>query len=1013
MKRFLTLIIALTSMVCSVKSDRLTDRNAEILIDSLKNATSAMEVREEFLLDSLERQYQKHGYIREYCVEFSNLDFYNKTSVCDSNLINRDTFYNLMISMSTIQRDAANWTPEDVFCEQSQLNSPSECAVSILQYMYIQLKDNAIKDNLVKLKGNYLKDVYVDGVHQNPYDDAVLFTFLPSDTLFFNDVTFSFPSTIHKYNFKPTIEFDADDGRGYQTINNATRLVVNYSSGIHHLKMRTKYNGNTYYGHCHIRTVQKPDGTRGDNMDSKPINVGEVKGYLTLLKKPISKPTRPLLIVEGFDPNFSNNEGEIKANLKQYGDLGSISMLDDTRYDAILKSFDVYYLDFEDCTKSIKENAKLFEEALDRINSVRDTTGYAPIVLGSSMGGLIARYGLRDMELRGKKHNVGTLICQDTPNLGANIPLGILYAANGLLKIYNRYVQRYYDIDDKINLLREYVYSQSAREMLYNFVDENGNIDNTVHEAFVRELHEMGYPKGDDGTLRCLAISNGNEQIVSESESLLKLTGELSPSGLVDVLVNLMSIAMGPLMGTVMGILTKDLEVGILGILPGQNKLKFTAEINPTGSSRNICDMRITYLKKCCGLNFQRTFFKHIKGDVSSTIKYDIAKGSYYDVNNLELPFDNVTEIKNLFVEGKLQLDYKDHFLFVPTASALDIGEGVASLSQADYTYDYSMQNRPVSPKHSPFHAYYISNKSERHIMMNENISNWLLRQLSTNVVGDDIGSNGSKYYLANLPSSESVSWYSSNISIASINSDGVITCNRHGYVDIIGQLSNGMQYMKRIMSKLPPYTIDAPYSINGYCAKLKLNTDNKEYYRYADKIQCSLATKNQSNPISGWTDCPQMYHYVLLTDNSTDVNVYFKLWYTDNNNIQVSGSPVSIQINTSKPYILEPNYFACSYGSSISLVTFQNITLKKNPAFKYEYTDEMKIRYFESHGGTTPSLGSSITEYTLTPFNVFNYSQIDSFLKNASQHSISNDFLIRNYKGEPIQRFYVSLIKP
>lgn len=1010
MKRFLILIFALTSMVCSVKSDRPTDRYTENLIDTMKYATSEMEAREEILLDSLERQYQKHGYIREYCVELSDLNYHNKTNVCDSNLVNRDTFYNLLISASTMQKTTANWTPEDVFLEQSQLNSPSECAVSVMQFTYLQLKDNALKEGFVKLKGSYLKDVYTDGVHQNPYDDSFLFTFLPSDSLFFNNVTFSFPSTIHKYNVKPSMEFDADDGRGYQAINNATRLTVNYSSGIHHLKMRTKYNGITYYSHCYIKTVQKPNGTRNNNFNTEEINIDGLEGYLTLIKYSDTNITKPLLIVEGFDPDFNNNEKNVDTEFKYYGRNGYFSILADPGYHYLLNNFDVYYLDFKDCTKSIKENARLFEEAINRINSVRDKSGYAPIVLGSSMGGLIARYGLRDMELREEKHNVSTLICQDTPNLGANVPLGILHAANGLLKSYNRYVQKYYNIEDNISMLRKFLYSQSDREMLYNFVDENGNIDNSVHESFIQELHAMGYPKGDDGTLRCIAISNGNEQIVSKSESLLKLSGELSATELADVILSVLWFATGP----TLGILTKDIGVTLLGLLPGSNKFKFKAEINPTGSNKNICDLSLTYVKNICGKNFQKTFFKHVKKDDSYGIKYDIAKGSYYDVNDIDLSLDKITEIKTIMVEGRMQLDYKDHFLFVPTASALDIGEGVTNLSQEDYTQSYSMQYRTGTPKHSPFHAYYISDTSERHILMNSNIIDWLTKQLSVQVAGNDIGSDGVRYAISNIPATENVVWSSSDNSIASIDKNGVLTCHKHGYVDIIGQLSDGMQYKKRIMSKLPAYTIDAQYSINGYCAKLQFPPiDNGEYYRFADKIHCCLAIKNQSNPISGWTECPEMYHYVLLTDNSTDVNVYFKLWYTDNNNVQVSGSPVSMQINTSKPYILEPNYFACSSGTSISLVSFQNVKLKKNPAFKYDYTDEMKIRYFESHGGTTPSLGSAITEYTLNPFNIFNYSQIESFLRNTSQHSISNDFIIRNYKGEPLQRFYISLIKP
>lgn len=966
-------------------------------------------INKEIKLDSLERRYQKHGYFRDNCIEFTDLDCFNKTTICDSNFVTRSIFSDLLRSASTLTTPSANWTAEDVFANQSSMNSVNNCPIAIILYMYIQLKENALNEGLVNLNGDYVKDVYINGVHQNPYEDGVLFAFSPSDTLFYNQLTFSFPDEIYKKNFSPQIEFDADDGLGFRSIVSNGIVAVSYQSGKHHLKMRMRYGTQNYYAHCFITTVDPSVQTRSmDGCVSIPLSINNIEGYLTKKIRNGNNVTRPFLFVEGFDPDMLNNVQSIDgANENKYGNLGYKSVLMEPQYDNLVNNFDVYYLDFKDCTLSIKENAKLLEMAIESINNDRNSNSYPLVVMGSSMGGLIARYCLRRMELDGKSHKVSTLICQDTPNLGANIPLGLLYASHAFLKMYNRYVSPYYDvIGDELTLLKKYVYCQSAKEMLYNFVNENGYIDNSVHLSFVQELHQMGYPVGDDGTLRCIAISNGNEQIVSATESLLKLGFEVKPSVFVDALLTLISSVTGP----ILGVLTKDIEVGLLETIPGAQKLSCKAEINPTGSGRDICDIRLIYKKKIFDIfNSQKTFFKYIKSDPSNNISYDLAKGSYYDTDYILSNLNTSAGKKEDNFLGSLNIDFeiKQKFLFVPTASALDIGEGIATLTQTDYSMNYEMQNRGAKPKHSPFHAYYVSQQSEEHIQMNNNILSWLMSQLQTQMVGESIGMSGYRYSISNLPLGESVTWSSSSPTIASIDGNGVISQHEHGYVSIMGQLSNGMQFTKRIMIGLPPYTIESRYTSSGYYTNLAINTNPSEFLRYQQYIKCDLAIRNSSNQIE-WVERPEMYYWVPLEDTNNSVSVYYRLRFTNSKGDVILGPTVYRSINPSKPYIVEPNYFASTTYSGI-----QNVVLKPNPAFSDPFTDDFKIYHFESHGGIPPFCSIGVTQITLTPNNVFSSAQIQSFLGNANIHTITNDFIIRNNKGEPIQSFNISIVKP
>ena len=48
----------------------------------------------------------------------------------------------------------------------------------------------------------------------------------------------------------------------------------------------------------------------------------------------------------------------------------------------------------------------------------------------------------------------------------------------------------------------------------------------------------------------------------------------------------------------------------------------------------------------------------------------------------------------------------RDKFSFIPTASALDIGENNVTLNDSDYLKSYVGKNPPSAPKNSPFDNY-------------------------------------------------------------------------------------------------------------------------------------------------------------------------------------------------------------------------------------------------------------------------------------------------------------------
>ncbi len=162
--------------------------------------------------------------------------------------------------------------------------------------------------------------------------------------------------------------------------------------------------------------------------------------------------TDPIIVVEGFDPINTNNE-----NIYFYGGIEFFAP-------AIADGRDVLVLQFNNGGADMLTNKNYVENAIKYINSIK--TGSNPNVLvGVSMGGVIARYVLAESEATNDLLNVSHFISLDGPQQGAVVDKGFLdfiedqpgsdnpslssIAAKQLLK-YNPYV-----VEDQPN----YVYS--------------------------------------------------------------------------------------------------------------------------------------------------------------------------------------------------------------------------------------------------------------------------------------------------------------------------------------------------------------------------------------------------------------------------------------------------------------------------------------------------------------------------------------------------------------------------
>ncbi|HPF10545.1 MAG TPA: T9SS type A sorting domain-containing protein [Flavobacteriaceae bacterium] len=223
---------------------------------------------------------------------------------------------------------------------------------------------------------------------------------------------------------------------------------------------------------------------------------------------------QPIIVLDGFDPGDSRGIGELYASLSFDGD-NLADILRAEGYDIVILNAPQYTTDGKDIDGGadyIQRNAMVLAALIDEINSQK--VGDAELViLGPSMGGLIARYALAYMEANSLPHETRLYISFDSPHRGANIPISLQY-------LINYFAQQVGD-PDALAIVENVLNSPAAKEMLIDHLLAhllNGSTyeqDPTkllpegapdFRDAFQTELDNLGFPQ----EVRNVTMINGS-----------------------------------------------------------------------------------------------------------------------------------------------------------------------------------------------------------------------------------------------------------------------------------------------------------------------------------------------------------------------------------------------------------------------------------------------------------------------------------------------------------------------
>jgi len=385
--------------------------------------------------------------------------------------------------------------------------------IAILNLKYNRIKSDAVQRDLLTLENGILREKKT--TEESPYLEERVFaaSTLSEETYHGNNIVFSLDPNSYISNTEETIEkleIDFDDGKGLSQVDFNNEVAVNYTTtGSKTITLKATLSDNSKLISRSLFRVKslstpKPHDTwqvKGNIEYEGDVASGKAYIYTTDSTTDIRN---PVIIVEGFDPVNERNWDEL-YNIVNKEHLAE-------RLRAV--GHDLIILNFDNGADYIQRNAFLLVELIKKVNSVKYGSNQL-VVIGASMGGLVSRYALAYMEKNNIPHDTRLFISFDSPQRGANIPLGIQY----WLKFFK-------DNSEEVENGLKQINSIAAKQMLLVHYKSDNEHANGLRTSFVEELDELSYPS----LLRKIAISNGSGFAIGQSfkpkEEILEYNGE-------------------------------------------------------------------------------------------------------------------------------------------------------------------------------------------------------------------------------------------------------------------------------------------------------------------------------------------------------------------------------------------------------------------------------------------------------------------------------------------------------
>lgn len=683
------------------------------------------------------------GLLVDYGFDFTDPKIYNGVVLVDSTLMEQGLYSDLYKTLYTSRFNSSVSTMRhpviyDSLCYIAR--QKEVITLSGLLFKYNTIDPNAQVNGKMQTVNGRLKDVYVNSVWQNPYQEFTTIAISPSIVSY--NLTYCnvvLPSNLWLTNMPgqvSSIQLDAGDGIGYRTVNFDTQISLNYAdTGWKHWVFRvTLSNSQQLYSHCKIyfNNISNMAGSNGVSARTtidrtKLITATEpYDGLFGVVRLAISYHDvndkvlrKPLIIAEGFDPGHITKPEEPEGENTFVDFMRSIVNSNSTALQNLISgspsSYDVIYVNWDKGTDDLHRNELVLEQVLRWVNANKQPLNgvrQPNVVLGSSMGGVIARMALGRMDRGGgtngaggfAAHETSLFVSLDAPHQGANVPLGYQALARHASKLYIK-TGPLAGLVEIVQFIRGGVSPLAAgfladrpasKQLLNQRIDFFYNSSNSANQQFLQELRtQWAYPLN----IRNVAISDGSECTVDQEfapgANLLYHYRSTKTRFIGDLVLMAAGLGISGLTGN----FTSTLPLTI----PGSSKFELTLDVRAlaNGGGNQVYYGNIKITKKVLWLlpvsiNIANKTYNAPAG----LLPFDTYPGGFYTLYLGNQP-GSVSQDWMFNYDNSFAIQRR--FMFVPTTSALDIGSGSTTLTSTNYLAKYIGATPPLAPFKTPF----------------------------------------------------------------------------------------------------------------------------------------------------------------------------------------------------------------------------------------------------------------------------------------------------------------------
>jgi hypothetical protein len=816
-----------------------------------------------YMFQHLDKNQISSGLMSDYGVEFMDLANNDGVSLNSANFVGLQEWRLLYASLYSAQiNGTAHLEYLDAINSRvlNYISLSQPITLAVMHYNYQSMRSDAVSANLVSVANDQMYDVA--GRSQSPYQNRQVFAVAPlRQTAVLGNNPMIFRPDMFFSNTGKTVSsigIDAGESGNYQTVGFNTPFSLNFTqAGFVSIAVRITYTDSSVaYAHTKLLITPLPEGS-GDNLinakggqvgtqrfgsgnGSFPVreSVTASKNYLGNLASgditvqlSVNNGTgqirKPLIVVEGFDidnsfdfNSFARSIG-VDDNQTPPGYVSLNYGLDE------ISGYDLIFLNFANATDYIQRNAYLLEKVIEIVNARKinlNGVRQANVVMGLSMGGLVARYALRDLEVNNISHETRLFITHDTPHHGANVPVGFQAAVQHLapFKMVNAdlgggfpYIRdiRWDDMFPDIITAKAAFNTAAAKQMLIqryqlNTTSYNLSADNSMSQAFFNELDNMGWPQNSKN----LTVSNGScsgTTIFPANSRIFEIIGDRPMSYGGNLWRSaLMSIAAPVSPIAIYGGNVNPLSLLVqfpLSLISTKSSVNLDFRVNsvPEGGTGELYRGDLFVKRKLLWIVNSNSFI--LKTRINSTpemLPLDNAPGGTYDMLHFGIDPNIITNSLPPFFQGINAVVKQPKFCFVPTVSSLAITNPWQNLKN-----NLCQSINCLSA--SGVNNYYAPQQNQLHISFAQPTADWILKWqdpafscskiclANLSISGADQICESGAYSIANLPAGAVVKWKVLDGwagSISDVNSPQMILSrDDYGFVLLGAEISGGM----------------------------------------------------------------------------------------------------------------------------------------------------------------------------------------------------------------------------